>query len=144
MAAYLARYLKGGPLKNTQLVAADASRVCFRYTPHRDEEDGGSESVLMSLSPAAFLDRYLAHVPTPRLQTVRGYGLYGPRQTAALDRARAALGQSPVAEPEPLSPEQFLARFEHTPQAARCPQCSALLRFVSALPHGTGPPHTLH
>ena len=68
MAAYLARFLKDGPLKNTQLLAADASRVCFRYTPHRDE-DGGAESVLMSLTPTAFLDRYLAHVPTPRLQT---------------------------------------------------------------------------
>ena len=79
VAAYLARYLKGGPLKNTQLVAADASRVCFRYTPHRDEDDGSSESVLMSLSPEAFLDRYLTHVPTPRLQKVRGYGLYGSR-----------------------------------------------------------------
>ena len=98
----------------------------------------------MSLTPATFLDRYLTHVPMPRLQTVRGYILYGPRQATALDRARASLGQAPVAEPEPLSPEQFLARFERTPQASRCPQCSALLRFVSALLYDTGPPCTLH
>ena len=30
VAAFLARCLKGGPLKNTQLLAADASRVYFR------------------------------------------------------------------------------------------------------------------
>jgi hypothetical protein len=144
VAAYLARYLKGGALKNTQLVAADASCVRFRYTPHRDEHDSATEPMLMTLSPDAFLDRYLAHIAPPRLQSVRGYGLYGQRQGAALDCARAALGQAPVAEPEALSAEKFLARFEHTPQAARCPQCSALLRFVSALPHGTGPPQPLH
>ena len=144
VAAYLARYLKGGPLKNTQIVAADATRVCFRYTPHRDEDDASTEPVLMSLSPPAFLDRYLTHIAPPRLQTVRGYGLYGPRQRAGLDRARAALGQAPVEEPEALSVPQFLARFEHTPQAARCPRCNSILVFLSALPRGTGPPRRLH
>ncbi|MFH1604594.1 MAG: transposase [Pseudomonadota bacterium] len=146
VAAYLARYLKGGALKNTQLVSADASRVCFRYTPHRDEqeEDGDNESVLMTLCAEAFLERYLAHIAPPRLQSVRGYGLYGQRQGAALDQARAALGQTPVEEPEPLSVPRFLARLGQTPEAARCPRCGSLLVYASALPHGTGPPATLH
>jgi len=144
VAAYLARYLKGGPLKNTQLVSADASCVRFRYTPHRDENDGGSQPMLMTLSPEAFLDRYLTHIAPPRLQCVRGYGLYGQRQGAALDAARAALGQAPVDEPDPLSVPQFLARFGQVPEAARCPRCGSILVFVSALPHGTGPPPTLH
>jgi Putative transposase/Transposase zinc-binding domain len=144
VAAYLARYLKGGALKNTQLVAADASCVRFRYTPHRDENDGGSQPVLMTLSPEAFLERYLTHIAPPRLQCVRGYGLYGQRQGKALDAARATLGQTPLEEPEPLSAAKFLARFDQTPQAARCPRCAAMLLFVSALPHGTGPPPPRH
>ncbi|MBI3041880.1 MAG: transposase [Betaproteobacteria bacterium] len=37
VAAYLARYLKGGPLKNTQLLAPERGGVRFRYRPHRDE-----------------------------------------------------------------------------------------------------------
>ena len=144
VAAYLARYLKGGPLKNAQLLAADESSVRFRYRPHRDEHDGGAEPVLMTLSPQAFLDRYLTHIAPPRLQCVRGYGLYGQRQRAALDAARAALGQAPAEEPEPLSAPQVLARFGQPPEAARCPRCGSLLVFASALPHGTGPPPTLH
>ena len=144
VAAYLARYLKGGPLKNTQIVAAEATTVCFRYTPHRDEDDASTEPVLMSLSPQAFLDRYLTHLAPPRLQTVRGYGLYGPRQRAALDQARTALGQPPVRETDALDAPQFLARFEQVPPAARCPRCNSILLFVSALPRGTGPPQTLH
>jgi hypothetical protein len=57
----------------------------------------------MTLTPEAFLARYLAHVPVPRLQAVRGYGLYGQRHGAALDQARALLGQAAVAQPEPIS-----------------------------------------
>ena len=99
VAAYLARYLKGGPLKNAQLLAAEAGCVRFRYRPHRDEDDAGAEVLTLSLVPDAFLARYLAHLPPPGAQTVRGYGLYGQRTGALLDRARAALGQAPSKNP---------------------------------------------
>jgi len=144
VAAYLARYLKGGALKNTQLVAADPGCVRFRYTPHRDEDERGSEPLLMTLSPEAFLDRYLTHIAPPRLQSVRGYGLYGGRQGERLDRARRALGQAPVEAPKPLSAADFLARFRQLPDTARCPHCGSVLLFASALAHGPAPPQTLH
>jgi len=144
VAAYLARYLKGGPLKNTQLLDSSSGRVCFRYQPHRDEDDAGAEPVVMNLSPEAFLARYLAHLPAPGLQTVRGYGLYGQRQRNALDRARVALGQPIVADPEPLGVEDFLARFRPSTDASRCPRCGEQLRFVSLIVHGPGPPHSVH
>lgn len=145
VAAYLARYLKGGPLKNSQLLPAEPARVRFRYRPHRDEGDAGGDSVVMTLSPEAFLARYLAHLPQPGSQTVRGYGLYGQRMVARLDQARAALGQPPVIEPAPLAVEAFLARFDRTAAAATCAQCGARLRFVPLLAHGPAPPPpTLH
>ena len=140
VAAYLARYLRGGPLKNTQLLPAAGKRVRFRYRPHRDEGDGAGESVVLDLTPEAFLARYLTHLPQPGSQTVRGYGLYGSRAGAALDRARAALGQPPAIEPAPLTVEAFLARFERTPAAATCVVCGARLRFVPLLAHGPAPP----
>lgn len=144
VAAYLARYLRGGPLKNTQLLPAADGGVRFRYSPHRDEADGGAEPLVMALDPEAFLARYLQHVPPPRLQGVRGYGLYGPRAGAALDRARAALGQPAVEEPKPLRVEDFLARFRHAPEPARCVRCGAPLLFVSLIAHGPAPPPLLH
>ncbi len=144
VAAYLARYLKGGPLKNTQLLDSGPDRVCFRYRPHRDEGEGGDEPVLMNLPAEAFLARYLAHLPAPGLQTVRGYGLYGQRARKALDRARAALGQPAVVDSEPLRAEEFLARFRQTADPSRCPRCGARLCFVSLLAHGTGPPALVH
>ena len=143
VAAYLARYLKGGPLKNSQLLPAAGERVRFRYRPHHDESDGADESVLLDLTPEAFLGRYLAHLPQPGAQIVRGYGLYGQRAGARLDRARAALGQPPAIEPAPLAVEDFLARFDRTPAAATCALCGARLRLVPLLAHGPAPP-TLH
>ena len=144
VAAYLARYLKGGPLKNTQLLPAERGCVRFRYRPHRDEDDAGGEVLTLSLAPEAFLARYLAHLPQPGAQTVRGYGLYGQRAGERLDQARAALGQAPAEEPPALRVEEFLARFRQTDDASRCPRCGASLRFVSLIAHGTGPPALLH
>ena len=144
VAAYLARYLKGGPLKNTQLIDVSEDRVAFRYRPHRDEDDDSDDGLLMTLSPEAFLGRYVAHIPVPRLQAVRGYGLYGQRQRAALDQARVLLGQAAVTEPEPISAPQFLARFERSQASDYCPQCGARLIFTSIITHGRDPPPTLH
>lgn len=144
VAAYLARYLKGGPLKNTQVTEVSDTCVAFRYHPHRDEDDAGEESRVMTLTPEHFLNRYLPHLPVPRLQAVRGYGLYGPRNRAALDQARAALGQPAVEEPEPISAPQFLARFAHAADTDCCPHCGARLVFTSLIGHATGPPLTLH
>ncbi len=144
VAAYLARYLRGGPLKNTQLLPAAEASVRFRYSPHRDETEGVTEPIVMTLTPEAFLARYLTHIPVPRLQVARGYGLYGPRAGRALDRARAALGQPPLEPPEPLTPVDFLARFRQTPQTSRCPRCGAPLQFASLIAHGPAPPPPLH
>jgi hypothetical protein len=119
--------------------------VRFRYRPHRDEDDGVGETVVLDLTPEAFFTRYLTHLPVPGFQSVRGYGLYGARAGAALDRARAALGQPPVPEPAPLTVEAFLARFDQTPAATTCARCGARLRFVPLIAHGPAPPPpTLH
>ena len=144
VAAYLARYLRGGPLKNTQLLPVDHGCVRFRYRPHADEADGATEPIVMTLDAEAFLARYLAHIPVPRLQALRGYGLYGARAAPALDRARAALGQPPLEDPQPLSARDFLARFRHTPDASRCPRCGARLCFASLIAHGPAPPPAWH
>jgi len=143
VAAYLARYLRGGPLKNTQLLAANDA-VSFRYRPHRDEDDAGGEAITLNLSADAFLSRYLAHIPVPRLQAVRGYGLYGQRQSERLDTARAALGQPSVEEPPALRVEDFLARFKQTFESACCPRCGARLLFSSLIGRATGPPALPH
>jgi len=144
VSTYLARYVRGGPLKNTQLVQVSPEHIVFRYHPHRDEDDAASGAALMHLTPDAFFARYLAHVPTPGVQSVRAYGLYAHTQRKHLDRAREGLGQAPVETPALLTPQAFLARFANARSSTHCPRCARALIVLPLPRHATGPPPLLH
>jgi hypothetical protein len=76
---YLARYLRGGPLKNARLVAWDGARVTFLHRARREETEGRSASPqLITLAVDDFLQRWLQHVPMPQTRVVRSYRLYQP------------------------------------------------------------------
>jgi Putative transposase len=69
---YLARYLRGGPIKNARLVAGDGERVTFRYRVRSTETAEGTPALQrMTLSVADFLQRWLQHVPVPQTRVVR-------------------------------------------------------------------------
>jgi len=138
VAAYLARYLKGGPLKNPQLIEVSAARIRLRCK--RDGSEAAGAPLELKLAPHAFLERYLPHLPAPGQQRLRAYGLYAHTQRARLDCARAQLGQAPVAEPEPIRYEAFLARFRSSEALTRCPRCGRALQVLALAPHATGPP----
>lgn len=142
--AYLARYVRGGALKNSQIVASTREHISFRYRPHRDEDDTDSSPQLMRLTPDAFLSRYLAHVPPPALQSLRAYGLYAHTQRQRLDQAREHLGQPAVETPEPITPQAFLATFANARSSTHCPRCGHALITVPLQSHATGPPKPLH
>ena len=94
---YLARYVRGGPIKNARLVAWDGERVTFTCRPRQEEADGDTPSPQrLTLAVADFLQRWLLHVPLPQTRVVRSYGLYHPSRAATLAVCRAALGQPPL------------------------------------------------
>jgi hypothetical protein len=137
---YLARYLRGGPIKNARLVSWDGARVTFLHRAHREEAEGPSSSPQrITLAVDAFLQRWLQHVPMPQTRVVRSYGLYQPTQTAALALCRAALGQPPVVVPVGLDWQTVCAqRGEAHPE--RCPTCGQLLVCTGVIPRGGAPP----
>src|SRR5215831_15398558 len=122
---YLARYLRGGPIKNTRLVTYDGTGVTFTCRPRQEEADGSAASQRMTLPVADFLQRWLLHVPAPQTRVVRSYGLYHPAQAETLAVCRTALGQPPVEVPMALDwqtacaqrgdlhPERCPARVRH-------------------------------
>src|SRR5215475_8108921 len=64
---YLARYLRGGPIKNARLVAWDGARVIFTCRARHEEADGARPELQQMTWPVAdFLQRWLLHVPVPR------------------------------------------------------------------------------
>jgi hypothetical protein len=140
---YLARYLRGGPLKNARLVAWDGERVTFTYRTRADEQaSGGTSQACMTLSSADFLQRWLLHVPAPQTRTVRSYGLYHHTYAKGLALCRAQVGQPPVVVPVVLDWQTACAqRGEAHPE--RCPTCGQLLVSTSVIPRGGAPPPTL-
>jgi Putative transposase/Transposase zinc-binding domain len=137
---YLARYLRGGPIKNARLVAWEGDRVTFTCRARPEEADGGSVAApRLTLSVADFLQRWLLHVPVPQTRVVRSYGLYHPTQAAALAVCRTALAQPPVEAPVVLEWQTVCAqRGDLHPE--RCPTCGQLLVCTGVIPRGGAPP----
>ena len=80
----------------------------------------------MTLPADQFLQRLFLHVPPPRMQTVRGYGLYANTKAEVLDHCRLVHGQAPVEKPEKLSWQDYCAgQGERHPE--RCPICGKRL-----------------
>jgi hypothetical protein len=137
---YLARYLRGGPIKNARLVAYDGDCVTFTYRARQEEADAGPASPQrMTLSLADFLQRWLLHVPVPQTRVVRSYGLYHPTQAEALAVCRTALGQPPVEVPLGLDWQTVCAQRGDT-HPERCPTCGQRLVCTGVIPRGGAPP----
>src|SRR5262245_3965671 len=137
---YLARYLRGGPIKNARLVAYDGACVTFTSRVRQEEADAGPASPpRMTLPVADFLQRWLRHVPGPQTRVVRCYGLYHPTHAAALTSYRTAFGQPPIETPPALDWQTVCAqRGDAHPE--RCPTCGQRLVCTSVIPRGGAPP----
>ena len=136
----LARYLRGGPLKNARLVAYDGACVTFTYRARQEEADAGPASPpRMTLPVADFLQRWLLHVPVPQTRVVRCYGLYHPTHAEALTICRTAFGQPPMEAPPALDWQTVCAqRGDAHPE--RCPTCGQRPVCTSVIPRGGAPP----
>ena|GEM_PF-3549619 len=63
---YLARYVRGGPIKDHRFVSFDGEQVTFRYGNHRDlTEVGKPQQAELTLRVKEFLRRWSEHVPCP-------------------------------------------------------------------------------
>jgi hypothetical protein len=142
VATSLARYLRGGALKTSRLVSFDGQQVVFRYHDKGDRTaDGTGKLKRMSLPVSDFIQCVRLHVPAPRTQGVRCYGLYHHTQSAGLSRCRAALGQGPVEEPEEMGGQEYGAqRGEAHPE--RCPRGGQLLVCTRIIARSGAPPET--
>ena len=87
--AYLARYVRGGPIRDRWLVGATPTTTTFSDTDHRD-----GRTKRMALPAQELLRRLFWHVPEPRSHGVRLYGLFGHRQQAICEACRAILPDS--------------------------------------------------
>lgn len=134
VATYLARYLRGGPLKPSRIVAGEEQTVTFRYADNQDlDAQGRGARKLLSLSAADFLQRWFLHVPPPGFAVVRSYGLYAPGKRATLAQCRQALGQAPLVSPPALDWQTYCAQ-QGSLHPECCPVCGQRLRRTATVP----------
>ena len=119
---YLGRYLSGGPIGESRLVAMDEKSVSFRYKENRLRGPEGVPSEVMRLALRSFVRRVLRHVPPRGFHMVRGFGLY--RRGAGL----SAELRAEAAKALPLEPEVLAALTSRAPRVevvipTHCPIC---------------------
>jgi len=126
---YLGRYLHGGPIGESRLLAFDGAQVSFRYKDYRDVGPEGPRQKPMSLPLEEFVRRFLQHVPPKGFHLVRGYGLYrrGGNSEALRQRVRAAV---PVSAELNAALSARLPDVETDAEPRVCPTCSAPLSVV--------------
>lgn len=139
---YLARYVRGGPLKSHQVFDVQDQDIGFCYRPHTGDGAAGPTAA-MHLSPQDFFDRYLTHTPMPGQHQVRRYGLYAPAQARAWAAARDQIPRPAGADARrdhqdsapPLNWQTYLARFAQAQPAHLCPVCARPIVFLGRLAH---------
>jgi hypothetical protein len=136
---YVAWYIRGGPLANTQVVACAPGPVRFWSRINGAGASHGRRG-LITVSSAEFLRRDLRHVPDPGTRVVRSDGLSAPTTRAALARCRAQVGQGPVVPP-PVLAWQTAGQDRGDDHPERCPVCGRrLLPRGIILPPSRPPP----
>jgi len=140
VATYLARYLRGGPIGNSRLLAQQDGQVVFRYRLGDLEGGDGKKQGVTRAPIDTFLMRWLEHVPPRRYQCVRGFGLYSGNQHSRIAEAHQSVGNEYAkAADEPSSWQEFCDQAGMT-QACRCPECGALLVSHHPFQSGRSPP----
>jgi hypothetical protein len=138
VAKYLARYVRGGPIKDHRFVSFDGQQVTFRYGNHRTlDAQGKPRQAQLRLTVPEFLSRWSEHVPLPGVHTVRAWGLYASAQRPKLARCREELPEEETTQEKPKEAE------EHSPDTRpweQCPLCKQPMVLVQVLPRAGAPP----
>jgi hypothetical protein len=127
-------YLTSFPLSASRLEDAPEGEVSFRYGVYDPDTGRRDRTEIETLSVDEFLRRYLQHVPPPRYQIVRHYGLYtsAKREVHAQCRALLADRQPPAAPDAPgdePAPDTDAWLDAHT-----CPVCGTPLVVTAHVP----------
>lgn len=108
---YLARYVRGGPIRNRSLTVLSGDKVRFAYYDHKQRHHR-----VLILTKTHFLGRLLSHVPPTYRQRVRYYGLYHAHRRQHRQWLRRQLNAPSPAKSDPSI---------NTPRCTRChrPYC---------------------
>jgi len=123
VATYLARYMRGAPIRPERIVSWIRDQVRFSYLDNRTDP---KVRRVMQLSTEEFVRRLFSHLPEPNLKVVRHWGLYNARCKDQLNECRDLLGQSAVEDVPEMGWRDFCDRLGgKAPEC--CPTCGIRL-----------------
>lgn len=128
LVTYLARYLRGGPIRESRIDASQQGQVTFAL---RGENR-------LTLSRAEFLRRWLQHVPEPNTRIVRHYGLYAHTAQGLREAARRVL--PPIAPAKTASVERAPLPWQRE-LGRSCATCQSTI-VLDVIPRGGAPPRS--
>ncbi len=136
MLAYLARYTHRVAISNRRLIAADRTRVTFKYKDYRIE--GPGRYSCMTLATGEFIRRFLMHVLPGGFHRIRHYGLLANGSRAEnLAKARTLLN---LAKPDAIPGNPATADEVEPPMLARpCPCCGGRMLIIETFARGCEP-----
>lgn len=127
-------YLKSAPLHETRLEEAPEGLVSFCWGTY-DANTGTRERTQIATLPVSeFLRRYLQHLPPPRYQTVRHYGLYTSAKKTAYEQCCALLHDRQPAEPSDADAQEPAETSADWHREHTCPICGQPLIVSAYLP----------
>ncbi|NRA82296.1 MAG: IS91 family transposase [Gammaproteobacteria bacterium] len=115
VAKYLGRYIKGGAVRNSQLLNMNNDTVLFRYQSHQTKH-----TEYLKLDVEHFIGRIINHISVPRLMSLRRFGLYHSAGRKVLNHARVHFKQSAVTPAQELNWNEYLASKSQIPCCQYC------------------------
>jgi len=137
---YLINYMRGGPLKNTQITSVTPHQVTFKYYAHKNNPNSKKDTPSYHTETLDnFFKLYLQHIPQPRKILIRHYGLYANSNGKRLNAARLQLGQPPKPTAKETKEKligwrDYLMQVAGTTQKHLCKKCKQPLEIFQVLP----------
>lgn len=119
VAKYLARYIRGGAIKNSQILQLGKQHIKLRYKSHQTKQ-----TEYLCLTHVQFMQRLLSHMAIPKKPHYQMMGLYHGKCRLKLNQAREALGQIAVHEIKVPDWQSFIKK---QGELACCKQCGKTL-----------------
>ncbi|TWT64867.1 putative transposase [Allorhodopirellula solitaria] len=134
---YLTRYLTGGPISNSRIVAADEHEVTFMARQGK-KQGGESQQVPVTLTTLDFMRSWCLHIQPDQLTKTRYFGGWSNSQLASYQQRCADdinTAEFPYAADAIEFPPQYPEATEPRSTQPTCPHCEqSTLRVVSTYP----------
>jgi len=125
VAKYLARYIRGGAIKNSQILHISEHDIKIRYKSHQTKQ-----TEYLHLSHEEFMQRLMSHMAVPRKPHYQMVGLYHGKCREKLNKARESLGQSAVEAIVEFNWQEFIG---NQGKSACCVECGKPLNQLRAI-----------